>query len=94
MGTIVVRQILVSLVGLATTMISAHTVAADSNKACSLTTPAEIESVLGSSVALSPTSSGKAEFCTGQTPSAKVLLRLVTGLDPEEIGRAARKRQA
>lgn len=82
MRTITVRQIFVSLVGMVASMNSAYAAAADSNKACSLLTPAEIESALGSSVVLSPTASGKAEFCTGQAANVKVVLRLVNGLDP------------
>jgi hypothetical protein len=44
MKTIVVRQILISLVGVVTSMTTAYATAADSNKPCSLLRPAEIES--------------------------------------------------
>ena len=59
--------------------------AADANKACGLLTAAEIESVLGTHVALNggaPMPGGKTEICMGQAPTASVMLRLVTGLDP------------
>jgi hypothetical protein len=59
--------------------------AADASKACGLVTASEIESVLGANVALNGSASmpgGKIQLCMGQTASARVLLRLVTGLDP------------
>jgi hypothetical protein len=60
--------------------------AADGNKACGLLTPSELQTVLGNTVSLSGGSGmgvGRAELCTGQTSTATVMLRLVTGLDPE-----------
>jgi len=56
--------------------------AADSNKACGLLTPSELQIVLGTTVSLSGggMAVGRAELCTGQTST--VMLRLVTGLDP------------
>ncbi len=59
--------------------------AADGNKACGLLTPSELQSVLGTPVSLSGGGGmavGRAELCTGQAPTATVMLRLVTGLDP------------
>jgi len=58
--------------------------AADGNKACVLVTPADLEVVLGTTVTLSggQMSGGKVEICSGQAMSLKVMLRLVTGLDP------------
>ena len=59
--------------------------AADTNKACGLLTASEIESVLGTNVALDGSASipgGKIHICMGQAASAGVLLRLVTGLEP------------
>jgi hypothetical protein len=60
--------------------------AAEGSKACSLVTSSEIEAVIGSSVTLNPSPSlpvGKGEFCLGKWPDGKLMLRLVTGLDPE-----------
>jgi hypothetical protein len=76
------RILMVGSIGLVMTLFSAHANAAEANKACGLATPAEIESALGSSVVLTPMGGGKAEFCTGQAPNAKVVLRLASGLDP------------
>jgi hypothetical protein len=58
--------------------------AADSNKACGLLTPSELQIVLGTTVSLSGggMAVGRAELCTGQTSTSTVMLRLVTGLDP------------
>lgn len=59
--------------------------AADTNRACALVTPAELESVLGESVTLEP--QGKMEggaLCMGSAPKASVLLRVAKkreGLD-------------
>jgi hypothetical protein len=50
--------------------------AADGNKACGLLTPSELESVLGARVSLSGGNAGDVELCTGQTPAARVMLRL------------------
>lgn len=50
---------------------------AGDNKACGLITAAELQSVLGSSVALRGASMpGDVQMCTGSTPQARVLLRL------------------
>lgn len=76
------RILMMGSIGLVMTLFSTHANAAEANKACGLATPAEIESALGSSVVLSPMGGGKAEFCTGQSPNAKVVLRLASGLDP------------
>lgn len=60
-------------------------VAADTNKACGLLTPAELESVLGGKVTINsgaPMPGGNTEICTGQASTASVMLRLVTGLNP------------
>jgi hypothetical protein len=76
------RILMVGSIGLVMTLFSTHANAAEANKACGLATPAEIESALGSSVVLNPMGGGKAEFCTGQAPNAKVVLRLASGLDP------------
>lgn len=59
--------------------------AVEGNKACGLLTPAELESVLGAKVTLSgggQMPGGKIEICTGQAPTATVVLRLSPGLDP------------
>jgi hypothetical protein len=59
--------------------------AAGGDKACGLLTPSELQTVLGTTVSLSGgggMAAGGAEFCTGQTSTATVMLRLVTGLDP------------
>ena len=76
------RILMVGSIGLVMTLFSAHANAAEANQACGLATPAEIESALGSSIVLNPMGGGKAEFCTGQVPNAKVVLRLASGLDP------------
>lgn len=80
------RWVLVALcAGMIAAMMPAPAVAAEGNKACGLLTPSEIESVLGASVALNggaPMSGGKIEICMGQVPTATVMLRLATGLDP------------
>ncbi|MEP6959833.1 MAG: hypothetical protein ABI980_13980 [Nitrospirota bacterium] len=59
--------------------------AADANNACGLLTASEIESVLGTNVALDGIASmpgGNTQICMGQAASARVMLRLVTGLNP------------
>jgi hypothetical protein len=66
-------------------MLEVPVFSAEGGKACSLVTSAEIQSVLGATVTLNaspPMPGGGADLCTGQAPNAKVLLRLVTGLDP------------
>lgn len=59
--------------------------AAQGNKACGLLAASELEAALGAKVTLSggdaPAATG-VYLCTGQTPTATVLLRLVTGLAP------------
>ncbi len=58
--------------------------AVEGNKACLLLTPSEMESVFGAKVTLNSdraVPAGKTEVCTGQAPTAAVMLRLVTGLD-------------
>jgi len=59
--------------------------AADDNKACGLVTALEVESILGATVALKGSGAmpgGKAEICMGQAANGRLMLRLVTGLDP------------
>jgi hypothetical protein len=59
--------------------------AAEESKACSLVAPAELEAILGSSVTLNPSPSppgGKVEFCNGKLKDGRLMLRLVSGLDP------------
>lgn len=59
--------------------------AADANKACGLLTASELEAVFGGKVTMNggiPVPGGKTELCMGQAPTASVMLRLVTGLDP------------
>jgi hypothetical protein len=59
---------------------------ANANHACDLMTVSELETVLGSPVAMkgaAPMASGKTEICTGQTPTAAVTLRLATDLNPD-----------
>ncbi len=59
--------------------------AAHGNKACGLLTASELESILGAKVSLSGGGGMDVkgvELCTGQTSTATVLLRLITGLDP------------
>jgi len=72
-------------VGVVTLSVRTTAAAADDNRACGLLTASEIESVLGANVALKGSGSmpgGKAQICMGQAASARVMLRLVTGLDP------------
>lgn len=47
--------------------------------ACALVTPAELESVLGSTVTLKPTSLGDVQVCRGETPAMRVSIRLFKG---------------
>src|SRR5690242_11989111 len=59
--------------------------AADASQACGLVTASELEGVLGVKVTMNggdPMPDGKTEICTGQAPTASVMLRLVIGLDP------------
>lgn len=59
--------------------------AAEGSKACNLVAPAELEAILGSSVTLNPSPSvpgGKGEFCDGKLKDGRLMLRLVSGLDP------------
>ena len=59
--------------------------AADGNKACGLLTSSELQTVLGTTVSLSAgggMATGGVELCSGQTSTARVMLRLSTGLDP------------
>ena len=59
--------------------------AADDNKACELVTASEIESVFGANVTLKGRDAmpgGKTQVCMGQAASGRLMLRLVTGLDP------------
>ena len=57
--------------------------AADDNKACGLLTTSEIESILGTNVALKGGATpGSTHICTGQASNKRIMLRLVTGLDP------------
>src|SRR5262245_25212627 len=59
-------------------------VAVDDNKACELLNASEIESVLGTNVALKGGAmpGGKTYICSGQASNTRIMLRLVTGLDP------------
>lgn len=69
----------------ASNMQTAVVEAANGNKACGLLTPSELEGVLGANVSLSGGGGmgmPVVELCTGQAPTATVMLRLVTGLDP------------
>jgi len=57
--------------------------AADDNKACGLLNASEIESILGTNVALKGGATpGGTQICTGQASNKRIMLRLVTGLDP------------
>jgi hypothetical protein len=59
--------------------------AAEGSKACSLLAPAELEAIFGSSVTLNPSPSlpgAKGELCDGKLKEGRLLLRLVSGLDP------------
>jgi Flp pilus assembly protein CpaB len=49
---------------------------ATGNKACALVTEAELQAMLGSKVTLKAGSIGDVQTCAGETPSARVLLRL------------------
>lgn len=84
------------LVGTVIAILSQPVLSSESGKACSLVTSSDIESVLGSTVTLNAGQSmpgGRAELCAGEAPSAKVLLRLVNGLDPGR-DRSGRKEKA
>ncbi len=75
----------VVLVGTVIMMVSGWVLAAEDNKACRLIPWSDIESVVGSTVTLNTGLSKlgeNTELCSGQTPNAKVLLRVVSGLDP------------
>ena len=54
---------------------------ATGNKACGLVTESELQSALGSKVALKPGSLGDVQTCSGETPGARVLLRYFTRKD-------------
>ena len=47
--------------------------------ACALVTPSELESVLGGTVALKPSSMGEVQLCRGETAAARVSIRLFKG---------------
>jgi hypothetical protein len=70
--------------GVAAALVPAPLGAADANKACGLLTPAELEAALGAKVTLGGGGpmTPSVTVCTGGTPTATVMLRLVTGLDP------------
>ena len=51
---------------------------AQTNKACGLVTDAEIQSVLGSKVTMKAGSLATAQTCSGEAPTARVLVRLFT----------------
>jgi hypothetical protein len=86
--TIQVRSIgliAVLCAGVITVNLQGTAEAADDNKACELVTVSEIESVLGANVTLKGSDAmpgGKTQICMGQASSARVMLRLVRGLDP------------
>ena len=54
------------------------------NKACELLNESEIASLLGADVALKGGAmpGGKTHICSGQAANTRIMLRLVTGLDP------------
>jgi len=57
--------------------------AADDNKACGLINASEFESILGTNVGLKGGATpGGTYICTGQASNKRIMLRLVTGLDP------------
>lgn len=68
-----------------TLMVALATQAAAANKACELLTASELQTALGATVTLkgdgAPGAAGL-ELCRGETPTAVVLLRLATGLNP------------
>ena len=49
---------------------------APANQACGLVTDSELQSVLGAKVMLVPGSIGTAQTCSGEAPSARVLVRI------------------
>ncbi|WHZ27326.1 MAG: hypothetical protein OJF51_002123 [Nitrospira sp.] len=79
MRVIVVRRIVVGLVVVVAMMMPTYAAAADGNNACSLATPAEIQTALSSPIVMN--SMGN-DLCMGATSNAKVMLRIATGLDP------------
>ena len=50
---------------------------APANKACELVTDVELQSALGSKVTLKPGSLGNVQTCSGESPSATVLVRFL-----------------
>src|SRR5713226_8697860 len=67
---------------LVATLLAALTMAAPAagaNKACDLLTASELETVLGTKVALQGSAAPGVDMCMGQAPTARVLLRLATG---------------
>ncbi|MGQ0811319.1 MAG: hypothetical protein ACT4OO_08865 [Nitrospiraceae bacterium] len=85
------RRIAVAVyAGAVAAMVQAPVGAADGSKACGLVTLSELEAVLGTKVSLSGGAAvpagARAEFCMGQAPTATVVLRLGTGLDPGREG--------
>jgi len=70
--------------GTITAMVPATVEAADDRKVCELLTASELESLFGAKVVLKSDGrvpGGKTVVCTGQAPTAAVMVRLVTGLD-------------
>ena len=49
---------------------------APANKACGLVTASELQTILGGSVTLTPSSIGEVQMCTGKTQTASVVVRL------------------
>src|SRR5262249_62039471 len=85
------RQIVMAL-----TIVAGHSLIADAqdNKACSLASAAEIESVLGAKVAglkAQQTGGAGAQICMGTSPKGSVMLRLATRKSEGTPGEAERK---
>ena len=78
-----------------TTGMQAPVGAAPPSKACALLTASELESTLGPKVTLSGEdnpATGGVSLCMGQAPTAKVLLRLATGLSPDRDRSGSKER--
>ena len=68
-------SVLVSAVAVIAMAARTSVAQAPANKACGLVTDSELQSALGSKVALKAGSIGDVQTCSGETPSARVLLR-------------------
>ena len=68
-----------ALAGAALGALVAAAPAAGANKACDLLTGSELETALGTKVALRGSGAPGVEMCMGQVPTARVLLRLAAG---------------